>query len=63
MWKQKNLTLPPKPAGFHLITQEVLLTMPEITKCGKKTLRGRAVPSLNKIYSPCRVRMIFLFPP
>lgn len=32
MWKQKNLTLPPEPAGFHLITQEVLLTMPEITK-------------------------------
>lgn len=32
MWLQKTLTISSKPAGFHLITQEVLLAMTEITK-------------------------------
>lgn len=32
MWKQKVLAISSQPAGFHLITQEILLAMPEITK-------------------------------
>ncbi|MCX6047515.1 MAG: secondary thiamine-phosphate synthase enzyme YjbQ [Chloroflexi bacterium] len=29
-WHQKTLTLPPKPRGFHLITQELVAQLPEL---------------------------------
>ncbi len=29
-WLQKEIVLPPKPRGFHLITQEVLAQLPEL---------------------------------
>jgi secondary thiamine-phosphate synthase enzyme len=31
-WIQHNLTLPAKPQGFHLITREVLGTIPELAR-------------------------------
>ncbi|HEY7884461.1 MAG TPA: secondary thiamine-phosphate synthase enzyme YjbQ [Cellvibrionaceae bacterium] len=36
MWIQKPLTLPPKARGFHLITEEVVRQIPEISQlqCG-----------------------------
>ncbi len=30
MWVQKEITINPKPRGFHLITDEVLVALPEI---------------------------------
>ena len=30
MWVQRELTLEPRARGFHLITQEVLLALPEL---------------------------------
>jgi secondary thiamine-phosphate synthase enzyme len=32
MWFQKEITLKPKPRGFHLITHEVLETLPELNR-------------------------------
>jgi len=32
MWIQKELTLNPKPRGFHLITDDVLMGCPDIQK-------------------------------
>jgi secondary thiamine-phosphate synthase enzyme len=32
-WIQRQLTLPPKPRGFHLITQEVARALPELAGC------------------------------
>ena len=32
MWIQKEIALSPKPRGFHLITDEVLNHLPELTK-------------------------------
>ncbi len=29
-WLQKEITLPPKPRGFHLVTQEILAQLPEL---------------------------------
>lgn len=36
MWLQKNIQLEPRQRGFHLITQEILEAIPEITQidCG-----------------------------
>ena len=36
MWQQKELSLTPKPRGFHLITSEVVRELPEIAQlnCG-----------------------------
>lgn len=31
MWLQKELCLPPKPRGFHLITRELLDALPELS--------------------------------
>jgi len=31
MWIQKNLTLPPHPRGFHLITDHILQALPELS--------------------------------
>jgi secondary thiamine-phosphate synthase enzyme len=30
MWFQKGITLKPRPRGFHLITNEILASLPEI---------------------------------
>ncbi|MDZ4200811.1 MAG: secondary thiamine-phosphate synthase enzyme YjbQ [Gallionella sp.] len=30
MWIQKEICLPPKPRGFHLVTDEVLRQLPEL---------------------------------
>jgi len=30
MWVQRELTLEPRPRGFHLITRELLLALPEL---------------------------------
>jgi secondary thiamine-phosphate synthase enzyme len=32
VWAQRQLTLPPRPRGFHLITAEVLEALPEIAE-------------------------------
>lgn len=32
VWLQRELSLPPKPRGFHLITQYVVAALPEIAK-------------------------------
>ena len=33
MWIQRQITLSPKPRGFHLITREVVEALPEIKRC------------------------------
>jgi len=33
MWHQVTLTLRPRPRGFHLITDELLATLPELAQC------------------------------
>jgi len=30
MWAQREITLPPRPRGFHLVTREVLEALPEL---------------------------------
>ena len=30
MWLQREITLPPRPRGFHLVTREVLEALPEL---------------------------------
>ena len=30
MWLQRDITLPPRPRGFHLVTREVLGALPEL---------------------------------
>jgi secondary thiamine-phosphate synthase enzyme len=32
MWLQRELTLEPRPRGFHLITREVLAALPELSE-------------------------------
>lgn len=32
MWIQKNLTLNPRPRGFHLVTSELLAQLPELNR-------------------------------
>jgi len=32
IWQQRELTLAPRPRGFHLVTREVVEAMPEIAK-------------------------------
>jgi secondary thiamine-phosphate synthase enzyme len=32
MWLQRELTLEPRPRGFHLITREVLAALPEVSE-------------------------------
>jgi secondary thiamine-phosphate synthase enzyme len=32
MWYQKEITLSPKPRGYHIITREILREIPEIKK-------------------------------
>ncbi len=32
MWAQHEITLEPRPRGFHLITREVLTAMPELSE-------------------------------
>ncbi len=32
MWLQRDLTLGPRPRGFHLVTREVLAALPELTE-------------------------------
>ena len=36
MWIQKNITLAPRPRGFHLVTDEILKQFPELRgiQCG-----------------------------
>lgn len=31
MWLQRNITLRQKPRGFHLVTEEILANIPELT--------------------------------
>ncbi len=33
MWQQKTLTLRPRARGFHLVTDEILAALPELSKC------------------------------
>jgi secondary thiamine-phosphate synthase enzyme len=33
MWVQREITLRPRPRGFHLITREVLEALPELQRC------------------------------
>ncbi|MBD9501856.1 secondary thiamine-phosphate synthase enzyme YjbQ [Pseudomonas sp. BGr12] len=33
MWQQKTITLRPRPRGFHLVTDEILAALPELSKC------------------------------
>ena len=33
MWQQKSITLRPRPRGFHLVTDEILAALPELSKC------------------------------
>ena len=32
MWKQKEITLSPRPRGYHIITDEILSEVPEISE-------------------------------
>ncbi len=32
MWQQTLITLPPKPRGFHLVTEEILAQLPELRR-------------------------------
>jgi secondary thiamine-phosphate synthase enzyme len=34
MWAQRELTLDPKPRGFHLVTREVVSALPELAGLG-----------------------------
>lgn len=34
MWLQRELTLEPRPRGFHLVTREVLSQLPELQEVG-----------------------------
>jgi len=34
VWLQRELTLEPRPRGFHLVTREVLLALPELREVG-----------------------------
>ncbi len=34
MWLQRELTLEPRPRGFHLVTREVLSQLPELDQLG-----------------------------
>ena len=34
MWKQIEITLTPKPNGFHLVTGEIVRQLPELPKVG-----------------------------
>ena len=38
MWHQKDLTLPPAPRGFHLITRDVVSALPELSAVRVGTL-------------------------
>ncbi len=31
MWRQRDITLRPRPRGFHLVTRDVLAELPELT--------------------------------
>ncbi|UFH49267.1 secondary thiamine-phosphate synthase enzyme YjbQ [Pseudomonas sp. KNUC1026] len=33
MWQQATITLKPRPRGFHLVTDELLAGMPELSRC------------------------------
>src|SRR4051794_32708163 len=33
MWVQREITLAPRPRGFHLITRDVLEAVPELRRC------------------------------
>lgn len=33
MWKQTTITLRPRPRGFHLVTEELLAALPELSTC------------------------------
>ena len=33
MWIQRQITFPPKPRGFHLVTREIVEALPEIKRC------------------------------
>ncbi|MFV3370391.1 secondary thiamine-phosphate synthase enzyme YjbQ [Pseudomonas sp. NY15435] len=33
MWQQKSITLRPRPRGFHLVTEEILAALPELSEC------------------------------
>lgn len=33
MWQQTLISLKPRPRGFHLITEELLAALPELTHC------------------------------
>lgn len=32
MWRQHEITLAPRPRGFHLVTREVLAALPEVSR-------------------------------
>src|SRR3954469_11313667 len=34
MWVQRELSLRPRPRGFHLVTREVLEALPEVSRLG-----------------------------
>lgn len=34
MWRQREIDLQPRPRGFHLITQEVVDSLPELSSLG-----------------------------
>jgi secondary thiamine-phosphate synthase enzyme len=34
MWLQREITLDPRPRGFHLVTREVLGALPELSEVG-----------------------------
>ena len=40
MWIQRELTLEPRPRGFHLVTREIEQAVPEISGYWTHTLEG-----------------------
>jgi secondary thiamine-phosphate synthase enzyme len=57
MWIQRELTLRPRPRGFHLVTDEVLGALPELAEVGAgllhvHVLHTSASLTLNENASP-----------
>lgn len=57
MWIQRQITLAPRPRGFHLVTQEVAGELPELERCAMGVLHvflqhTSASLSINENASP-----------
>ena len=57
MWRQREITLEPRPRGFHLVTREVERALPELSELEVGLLPSAhpphvGVPDLNENASP-----------